>query len=86
MGSWGEPSLKTTCPWARGQGGQRTGGNNLGCGPGPAGDTGLFLNPFLPLLASAGCQERQGKQWAGPGRARGPNHDDFSRAAFDGCL
>ena len=23
---------------------------------------GLFLNPFLPLSASAGCQERQGKR------------------------
>lgn len=50
----------------------------------PSGDLGLFLNPFLPLLARAGCQERQGKQWVGPGRPRSPSNDGLSGAAFHG--
>lgn len=60
-------------------------GASLAVGQDPSGVWGLFLNPFLPLLARAGCQERQGKQWVGPGRRRSPIHDDLSGAAFDGC-
>lgn len=46
-------------------------------GQAPSGDLGLFLNPFLPLLARSGCQERLGKQWVGPRRPSSPNHDDI---------
>lgn len=46
-------------------------------GQAPSGDLGLFLNPFLPLLARSGCQERLGKQWVGPGDLNSPNHDDI---------
>lgn len=66
---WGlgrSPGLKTVSSGLqpRGTRGRR---GKLAEGQAPSGDLSLFLNPFLPLLARSGCQERQGKQWVGPG-------------------
>lgn len=51
--------LRVLGPEAKGGKGQM--GVSWAVGQDPSGDLGLFLNPFLPLLARASCQERRGK-------------------------
>lgn len=55
--------LRVLGPEAKGGKGQM--GASVAVGQDPSGDLGLFLNPFLPLLARAGCQEERGKQAGG---------------------
>lgn len=48
----------------------------------PSGDLGLFLNPFLPLLAQAGCPQRPGKHVGGTKHLRSPKNNDLIGAPF----
>lgn len=57
MGGAQASRLRVLGPEAKGGKGQM--GASWAVGQDPSGDLGLFLNPFLLLLARASCQERR---------------------------
>lgn len=74
MGGAQVSRLRVLGPEANGGKGQM--GASWAVSQDPSGDLGLFLNPFLPLLARAAARRGRGNKRVGPKRLRNPNTED----------